>query len=644
MKFKDILAVVAVTMALSSCNLSDDTPGNYYTFTGETVASFLEHNEDHFSDFIQILKTAELWGEMRTYGDYTCFAPTNEAFEKFYEEKGYAGVGSLTVDQCDTIARTHIVAATMFTTDLTEGALPYPNMLDRYFTYTCDSTVDETGDMKVVYRINKKSILVERDDTLQNGVLHVVDQVIVPSNDFLPDVIAADPTLSLFYEALVETHLSDSLVKYLDETYPVPGGDSSTIGYTYSTGYEVDNAIWPEKRYFKFTALVEPDSVFARYGITNLQELIDYVTPIYNESYPDDAGLYDNDLTDRRNPLNRFVSYHLFEMYFDYNNFNVTHSEILNNCVQRDQLDVEDFFETMLPHSVMRISSPNRPYGVYLNRKGGPNKVEVPGVRVLAPSESTVDQTSLNGIYHYIDDILLYDKQTREKTLNCRMRIMCTTLSPDFINSGARGRVYTSGSRRLTYGFKRGFAKNVSHSEETKFFVRYRDATFGCFYGDEISIMGIYDVIFKLPPVPVSGTYEVRIGYAAMNDRGVVQIYYNDAPCDIPLDLRLTGLDPKVGWVADSELGDEAAIQANEKAMHNRGYMKGMDSYNGSGILREKNGYLRRILCTEYLYDNVDNYIRIRLVDGNESSVCPFNVVEVVPKSIYAGDIPEDRH
>lgn len=103
---------------------------------------------------------------------------------------------------------------------------------------------------------------------------------------------------------------------------------------------------------------------------------------------------------------------------------------------------------------------------------------------------------------------------------------------------------------------------------------------------------------------------------------------------------------PKVGWIADSELSGEGEILANEKAMRNRGYMKAMDSYTGSGSgnLRERSDCLRKILTNDYMYANKDYYIRIRLVLDNPTAVCPFNVIEIVPKSVYLGEIPEDRH
>ena len=80
-RFKTMVLAAIATMAFSGCREYIDE-GSRYTFTGHTVASFLEENEETFSSFIDILKRGERFNLMRAYGQYTCFAPTNEAFEK----------------------------------------------------------------------------------------------------------------------------------------------------------------------------------------------------------------------------------------------------------------------------------------------------------------------------------------------------------------------------------------------------------------------------------------------------------------------------------------------------------------------------------------------------------------------------------
>ena len=573
--------VSLIVMNMSGC-LEDQAPGNYYTFTGETVSDFLTNRESYFSEFIEVLKRAKLWGEMRTYGDYTCLAPTNEAMDMFLSEKHLSSVSDLTDKQCDTIAKTHLMANSFYLADVIEGALPYPNMLDRYLIYTCDSVLDENGEKKVVYRINRTTTILERDDTLQNGVMHIVDRVIQPSNSMLPDVMKEDSTISIFYEALIVTGLSDSISKHLDLSYIEPGEDSCTTGYFRgnTTSGESEYKIWPAKRYFKYTAFVETNDVFRANGIYNLDDLAAYAKQIYDDSYPSDANQYDDDFTNRKNPLNRFVSYHLLPYGLNYNDINITESKIVSNCCRPADIDMEDFFETLAPHTILRISTPHYQGNTspFINRKGAPKDVQIRGARVLSLSESYMDQTALNGQYHYIDDIISYSKETRENTLNIRIRMACGTLSPDFVNSGARTRPI--GSTRIATCFKSGFLENFTFKEEVPVVFRNLGGnSYLCYYGNELVLEGIYDVTIKLPSVPTGATYEIRLTYYAENGRGVSQIYLNDSPCGIPLDLTLTGSDPKVGWKSDSELGDEETIEAYDHAMHNRGLMKGIDSY-----------------------------------------------------------------
>ena len=52
-------AIVFAGLFNGSC-LDEIAPGNYYTFTGETVAGFLDNKNQDFSSFIYVLKKADL--------------------------------------------------------------------------------------------------------------------------------------------------------------------------------------------------------------------------------------------------------------------------------------------------------------------------------------------------------------------------------------------------------------------------------------------------------------------------------------------------------------------------------------------------------------------------------------------------------
>ena len=129
------------------------------------------------------------------------------------------------------------------------------------------------------------------------------------------------------------------------------------------------------------------------------------------------------------------------------------------------------------------------------------------------------------------------------------------------------------------------------------------------------------------------------------------EVTRNDwTPLGIPIDLRIDlDKDPNVGWIKDSELlgedeDDYEAVDALDKSMKNRGWMKGSDSQttNGGDPHRNIDTMGRRILCTEYMVPDVDYYLRIKqLLDKNDAQYL-FDYMELVPKSVY--DFDEDKH
>ena len=226
--------------------------------------------------------------------------------------------------------------------------------------------------------------------------------------------------------------------------------------------------------------------------------------------------------------------------------------------------------------------------------------------------------------------------------------------------------------------YQYGYCENFKWVEDqTKFYVRYRDASFGTVYGDELTIRGSYDIAFKLPPVPVDGNYEVRVwnnslASSGRGDRGIAQFYlhqYNPTvdevtywrnwdwkPQGIPMDLRIGGSDARIGMVDDDDdrysqmtsTEKAQAIRLNDRAMRIRGYMKAPDMYtksqsqdNTGDPIRDDDNCYRKIICNEYLKADNDYWIRMRQV-YEDDGVFPFSFVEIVPKSIYEDN--EDMH
>ncbi len=638
-----------MSMAMTACvDNDDDVPMSRYTAEKMTAAQFLEENEDRVGDFITLLKRTAYFSMLSTYGDYTVFAPNNEAIAKYMANNGYSDVESIPLAVCDTLARTHIIKTkAYFTTDISEGSLGM-NMAETFIELSINT--DAENNNAVVHYANKVARMVEFDDSVTNGVVHIVNNIIPRTSDKLPDVIKADSTVSIFAEALFLTGMADSLMAYEDKNYPEWGADKASQDSAYQWSIMVkckaegsDPCQWVQKRYFKFTAFIEPDEVYKKHGINNINDLIAHAKQVYDAVYPEDAGKYDGDYRNRKNPLNRFVSYHLLDRILPYD-------EVImrKDCFKHwdlDKSDPEEFYETMCPGTLMRFCYPNEE--LYINRKGLKGNYEVEGVRVKKSMESgDALQQAPNGMYHYLDDILEYTTEVRDVVMNCRIRFDSTVLSPDFFNSDRPG----YGEDKLR-GYRLDYIKNWKVMGEKAVIALHGEGPWWQHYkSNGITISGIFDVTIKLPPVP-KGTYEIRTGYTANVERGVVQFYLNNVPCGIPADLRIGGWDPTIGWVADVTGDTPEARNANkaiDKAMHNRGYMKGMDCYwQGAAkenALRNLTNNLRYVLTTQYLDDNETYYLRARQVLKDPECYWSFDFIEFCPKSVYGSPQGEDTH
>ena len=669
-----VLCVALTMFSVSGC-WDEQQPGTYYTFSGQTIASNLEGNPD-FSEFVKVLKRAGLWGELSTYGEHTIFAPNNASVKRFLEERSakdgttYTSVEDLPIDVCDTLAWTHLLNITCYVGEMVEGPFPKVNLNDRYLILTFDSAQKENQDgvYELRRRINHGSVIIARDDTCENGVVHLIDNCIDFTGDYVFDLVDNDRQTSLFSEALKLTGFHKLLSKYYDENYTI-GSDSVDKGVPLvSAGNNYTVYYW-EKKKTMFTLLVEPDSIYKRYGITRvIPDMLDYAKSIYDEYNGDEEIM--NDYTNPLNPLNRFIAYHILPFYADINIINGRKDiiKIYNASVT----DPEDYFETVAPRTLMRISTEykNERFGnVYINRRDNEGNgtlnfkgAKEKGIRILPIGVMKVEkQNAMNGIYYYVDDILKYDQKVREDILDRRLRIDCTTLSPDFITSGGR-QLDPNGKDKIGTGFKdpENFVSLIS---DYTLSVRAPAKSSYAYEGDGIDIEGNFDMYVKLPPVPHDGTWQIRLSIRCNNLCGIVQNYLAAVapdhelvmtdwkPLGIPVDLKASQLNDTrdIGWFDDDDYKtndeyDETAIEAQDKSMKNRGWMKGpvsQQTVNGDPH-RDINTMGRLILATEYLYSNKVYYLRIKQLLDNSKAEFLFDYIELVPKTVY--DYGEDRN
>ena len=677
------MAITAVQFSFTSCS---DDPGveNYYTSTSEYASDYLQ-GRDQYSMYVQILQRAtgekgnlRLIELLASYGSYTVFAPTNEAVSMFLASKGLSSVDQLPKEDCDTVALNSIIETAYFTTDVSDGTYPQTNMLDQYLTIRSDSDlVSNPGQVTLAMYVNDAR-LIQTDDSVSNGVIHTVNRVVLTSTQFISEFIEDDAQCSLYLQALKATQVDKLMTQYEDETYSV-GSDSidwTNDALVMPTATEYDNVAYMEHRYYKYTMFICPDSVLsAKYGITSLDDLRAKAHELYDPVYPEDANITDE--TDRRNALNRFISYHILDRYGSY--YTLTCVDGQNSTLaknwNRRKWDIADWYETMMPYSILKCSFPSgTQQGLYINRRGVQSRADergifVRGAKVTPFSDmGRTKNTCLNGIYHFIDDIIAYDQNTQQVVLDERLRIDASTLSPDFMTSEARGHYTRSNYENGKYGtwnttpnhtnpqtclgFKAGYAKNFEFTNNTHLHVRPRTLSFWSYQGDEVTILGIFDFKVKIPPVP-AGTYEVRLFTCVdFTNRGIIQVYIDDIPQGIPFDMRPGGVT-LFGWKSDTALGDEDAIASFDKSIHNLGWMKGPKSYfsatSESGgtqgtCFRDAANTIRKVLGHFTTDGKSDHYLRFQQKIESTKNAMNFDFLEVCPSSVYNNEYyAEDR-
>ena len=695
-----LFMAIAMVMTITVFSCSDD-PGveNYYTSTKQYASDFLK-SKPQFSEFVQAIEKSHKLDLIGTYGQFTIFAPTNAAVDKYLQSKNVSSIDELSQVDCDTLVLNHIIEeVAYFTTDFSDGTYPHSNMCDRFLTITCDSVIAE-GSTQPTLRVNKKTIITHADDSVENGVVHTVDRVIDLQNEMLPSLLEQDSTISIFVAAMQSTGLDLLMEDYIDTTYHI-GADSidwtnDKLVMSTANDNERDNIAYMEKRFFKYTAFVETDDVMrqafkdvtdpsvaiARYGQVydvdysgcknGFDSLRHMAAALYDDVYPEDAKYYD-DLKNRSNSLNRFISYHLLPFQATYYQLTCVDGEntLITYNFNRRKSDITDWYETMMPYAIMKFSFPSgTESGLYINRRGVMSRadgrgVKIPGTRILSASESLSgnSQTAVNGIYHYINDIVFFGRQTQERIVGGeRMRMDANTLSPDFMTSGARGHYTRSNIGNGAYGnggqhgnaatntstclgFKPGSAANFTFTSATHMHVRNRFLHFSCYQGDELLIKGRYDFTVKLPPLP-EGDYELRMQVCVGYDtRGIVQAYLDGVTCGIPFDMRIAGTDSRIGWKSDADLGDDDAIAAFDKAFHNRGWMKGQSTYaqaptdQGSKTFgtpfRDYNATIRKVITRFHTNGHQYHYLRLQQVMESETNEFPLDFIELCPSSVY---------
>ncbi len=230
----------------------------------EQVASDYIKSKPEYSEFAKLVEMTGLDPLLGIRGPYTIMLPNNDAMFAYYKQKGVNSLNDFDPKFLSSLVRNHLITNEINSSDIGLGAIRDTNAIGDYL-------VTEFQGADII--LNKYSKIIKRDVRLANGYAHVVDKVIEPLTKDVYTMVSEDPSCKIFAEGLKITKLKDTL---------------QVISFLY--GNHLART--------RFTVLAVPDTVYQRYGINNIGDLIKW------------TGANPDSVTYLNNPFYRYMEYH----------------------------------------------------------------------------------------------------------------------------------------------------------------------------------------------------------------------------------------------------------------------------------------------------------------------------------------------
>lgn len=716
--FLTLIAVSTVSVSfLSSCTKEPDE-SNLYTFTGQTIWDYVQEDPS-LTAFCAILQTSGYSNNMSSYGHYTCFAPTNDGVKLYLDSlyndeecvkmkraphNGIQEVAGFTdmnvMDQikylgdsiAKDIAKYHLSNLIYRVVELDGSNVSWTTMLGR----TIDVSVFENGAYTGLASLNGVAAIVKPDNEVSNGVVQIISRAMPHPALRIPEVLGRQEGFSIFTRALEETGLDEVLKEEyrVDQygnavTYSMADGTHSD-----AVAHGLNSLYYPTECKKMFTLFAESDEVFAAAGINSFEDLVTYCNNQYRNAsvwydYLNDKGITvstGNDYTNEFNALHMFVAYHILKAGMAVDRIVYEYSASNENWNYAFGYEPQDYFETLLPHTLMKFweLNPKTTRDLRINRyimnntltdqlacfgSEGMHSEIFPGVKV----QRTGSISTLNGYIHRIDRPLVYNQDAANALVE-RLRFDSSTFLPELINNGIRFATpaevssMNGGGNGNRVAFPIDFFDNI-HCYNSGTVLRFCvQGAWRAHESDQMQGWGSYDFAIKLPPVPKTDQYEIRIFYPPMARGGLMQFYLGEDTYELnkmkniglPFDARLNPMEePSIGWTLSTD-EDDYGVQT-DKDMRIRGYMRGPASFSrgtlntyqdklvysddlehaksmaGGTSTRTEQGYgtmmVRHIVTTQTLKQGSYYWFRIKnLITDDLDLGWSFDFIEIVPK------------
>lgn len=440
------------------------------------TGTYLDSRSDEFSEWIEILKFADLYNAINQASKvYTCFVPNNDAVKEFFDKKGVSSIEELGKDYARSLVQYHIIEGEVGQKEfLLGGKLTKPTVSDDYLSVSFDDA--QGGGINSVY-VNNEAKVLELANETTNGFVYTIDQVLTPLVETLYDRLDENVNYSIFKEAIELT------------------GWDKTLSTSYDTLYSEEGNITVIKR--NYTLLVVNDEVFAQNSVNNVNDLI--LT----------LGASD-DFTNNENALYQYISYHI-----------LSQTQYIEDLFPFSEPDSTIIWDTFAPKQVISTNHVNGENFINYSERLGVGYQVIDGktnilakngiiheVDGLMPVWSPDPMTVIWDVCNYSDVASVVNAYGAENGLGeCFQVFQTSEHQISFLESEITSYVWEANSSSSSWP-RLGYLLTKAYSGETT-------NTYGAYLNDMLIVnLGYMGWVEMSTPVILKGRYKVELYYA----------------------------------------------------------------------------------------------------------------------------------
>ncbi len=203
-----LIIMVLSTLTYTSCE-DEDNPADQ---DQDDILAFVQ-NDPRLTTLAEALQTGNLIQTLEGNGPFTLFAPTNDAFETFLEDNDLNSVNDI---EGITLTRTllhHMVQDRLTSGQVIDGYIP-----TLLIGFSTTNSVNMYVDSRAIAYLNLNANIIEPDNEVSNGIVHIVDGVIpIPT---VIDHVSYSDNFTIFIEALSRTDMAINFIDTLSSEGP----------------------------------------------------------------------------------------------------------------------------------------------------------------------------------------------------------------------------------------------------------------------------------------------------------------------------------------------------------------------------------------------------------------------------------------